>query len=226
MNGAVGPVTPSASVQKLPARDVEVLSAARNKRLAIETKIVAGPKSFNDKLLKCKLFCQVVATIDSHKYEYDDTLANDPTPVRIDANGNDTVYFSLLSFWPKAAVSESEGEPIQNSPCTIDFIVLYFISQPLFNYKPTASHHEYFMMKVSTIPVPTYPKNCKKCIGGLRLFFLLHIIMYVMLIVTITLADCANHAVRRYLFYAFNRGLPFGEFSKLMQHQQATRYSN
>jgi hypothetical protein len=50
--------------------------------------------------------------------------------------------------------------------------------------------------------------------------------MDVMLIDTTALADCANHAARRYLFYAFKCWLPFGEFRMLMQHQQATRYSN
>jgi hypothetical protein len=50
--------------------------------------------------------------------------------------------------------------------------------------------------------------------------------MDVMLIGTPILADCATHAASRYLFYAFKCGLPFGEFRKLMQHQQATRYSN
>jgi hypothetical protein len=226
LNGAVGPVAPIASVQKLPARDVEVLYASMNKHPAIETEIVADPELFEDKLLKCRLLCQVVAMIDSHEDEYDEAIANNRTRVRLDANGNDTVYVSPLSFWPKAIVSESEGEPIQNSSCTIDFIVLSFISQPLFDYNPTASHREYFMMKVSTITAPTDPKNRSKCIGGLRFFFLLRAIMDVMLIGTTTLADCANHAARRYLFYAFKCGLPFGEFRKLMHHQQATRYSN
>jgi hypothetical protein len=50
--------------------------------------------------------------------------------------------------------------------------------------------------------------------------------MDVMLIGTTTLADCANHAARRYLCYSFKCGLPFTEFRKLIQHQQATRYSN
>jgi hypothetical protein len=35
--GAVGPVAASASVQKLPVRDVGVLSASRNKRPVIKT---------------------------------------------------------------------------------------------------------------------------------------------------------------------------------------------
>jgi hypothetical protein len=78
-NGAVGPVAPSASVQKLPARDVTVLSASRNKRPAIETEIAADPESFNGKLLKCRLLCQVVAMINSHEDEYAYSLANDPT---------------------------------------------------------------------------------------------------------------------------------------------------
>jgi hypothetical protein len=104
--------------------------------------------------------------------------------------------------------------------------VLSFISQPLFNCNPTASHREYFMMKVSTLPAPTDPKNRSKCIGGLRFFFLLRAIMDVMLIGKTTLADCDNHAARRYLFYAFKCGLPFGEFRKFMQHQQSTRYRN
>jgi hypothetical protein len=104
--------------------------------------------------------------------------------------------------------------------------VLYFISQPLFDYNPTASHGEYLMMKVSTLPDPTNPKNRLKCIGGLRFFFLLRAIMDVMLIGTTALADCANHVARRNLFYAFKCGLPFGEFRKLIQHQQATHYSN
>jgi hypothetical protein len=107
-----------------------------------------------------------------------------------------------------------------------EFIVLYFISQPLFDYNPTDSHREYFMMKVSTIPAPTDPKNCSKCIGGLRFFFLLRAIMDVTLIGTTALDDCANHAARRYLVYAFKRGLTFGELRKLIQHQQATRYIN
>jgi hypothetical protein len=145
-------------------------------------------------------------------------------------NGYDSVYFSPLLFWPKAAVIEGEvegeGEPVQNSSCTIDFIVLSFISQPLFDYNPTDSHRGYFMMKVSTIPAPTDPKNRSKCIGGLRFFFLFRAIMDFMLIGTTTLADCANHAARQYLFYAFKCGLPFGEFQKLMQHQQATHYGN
>jgi hypothetical protein len=226
LNGAVGSVAPCSSVQKLPARDLEVLSASRNKRPAMETEIGAVPEFFDDKLLKCKLLCQVVAMIDSHEDEYNDAIANDPTRVRLDMNGNDTLYFSPLLFWPKAVVSESEGEPIQNSSCTIDFIVLSFISQPLFNCNPTTSHCEYFMMKVSTLPAPTNPKNRSKCIGGLIFFFLLCAIMDVMLIGTTTLAGCANHAERRYLCYAFKCGLPFGEFRKLMQHQQATRYSN
>jgi hypothetical protein len=119
LNGAVGSVAPCSLVQKLPARDVEVLSASRNKRPAMETEIVADPELFDDKLLKCRLLCQVVAMIDSHEDEYDEAIANDLTRVRLDANGNDTVYFPPLSFWPKAAVSESEGEPIQNSSCTI-----------------------------------------------------------------------------------------------------------
>jgi hypothetical protein len=113
-----------------------------------------------------------------------------------------------------------------SSCCTIEFIVLSCISQPLFDYNPTASHREYFMMKVSIIPAPNDPKNRSKCTGGLRFFFLLRVIMDVMLIGTTTLADCANHAERWYLFYAFKCGLTFGEFRKLMQHQQATRYSN
>jgi hypothetical protein len=119
LNGAVGSVAPCSSVQKLPARDVEVLSASRNKRPAMETEIVADPEFFDDKILKCRLLCQVVAMIDSHEDEYDEAIANDLTRARLDANGNDTVYFPPLSFWPKAAVSESEGEPIQNSSCTI-----------------------------------------------------------------------------------------------------------
>jgi hypothetical protein len=82
------------------------------------------------------------------------------------------------------------------------------------------------MMEVSTLPAPTDPKNCSKCIGGLIFFFSLRVIMDVMLIGTTTLADCANHAARRYLFYAFKCGLPFGEFRNFMHHQQATRYSN
>jgi hypothetical protein len=217
---------PCSSVQKLPARDVEVVYASRNKRPAMETEIVADPEFFDDKILKCRLLCQVVAMIDSHEDEYNDVIANNPTRVRLDANGNDTVYFSPLSFWPKVVVNESKGEPIQNSSCAIDFIVLYFISQLLFDYNPTASHREYFMMKVSTLPAPIDPKNRLKCIGGLRFFFLLRAIMDVMLIDTTTLADCANHAVRWYLFYAFKCGIPFGEFRKLMQHQQSTRYSN
>jgi hypothetical protein len=135
--------------------------------------------------------------------------------VSLDANGNDMVCLSPLSFWPKAAVSKSEGEPIQNLYCTIDFMVLYCISQPLFDYNPTASHREYFMMKVSTIPAPTDPKNRSKSIGGLIFFFLLRAIMDVMLIGMTTLADCANHAARRYLCYAFKCGLPFGKFGKL-----------
>jgi hypothetical protein len=171
LNGDVGPVAPSASVQKLPARDVEVLSTSRNKRPAIETEIVADPELFDEKLLKCRFLFQVVAMIDSHEDDNNDAIANDSTQVRLNVNGNDTIYFSPLSFWPKTAVSESEGEPIQISSCTIDFIVLYFISQPLFDYNPTASHREYFMMKLSTIPAPTYPKNRSKCIGGLRFFF-------------------------------------------------------
>jgi hypothetical protein len=114
LNGAVGPVAPSASVQKLPARDVEVLSASRNNRPAIATEIVADPESLYNKLLKCRLLCQVVAIIDSHEDEYDGALANDPTRVRLDANGNNTVYFSPLLFCPRAAVSKSEVELIQN----------------------------------------------------------------------------------------------------------------
>jgi hypothetical protein len=78
LNGVVGPVAPSTSVQKLNARDVEVLSASRNKRPAIETEIVADPELFNDTLLKCSLLCQVVVMIDSQEDEYDDALANDP----------------------------------------------------------------------------------------------------------------------------------------------------
>jgi hypothetical protein len=226
LNGAVGPVAPSASVQKLPARDVEVLSASRNKRPAIETEIVADPELFDDNLLKCRLLCQVVAMIDRHEDEYNDTLANDPSRVRLDVNGNDTVYFSPLSFWQKAMVRKSEGEPIQNSSSTFDFIVLSCISQPLFDSNPAASHREYFMMKVSTIPAPTDPKNRSKCIGGLRFFFLLRAIMDIILIGTTILADCANNAARWYLFYAFKCGLSCGEFHKLMQHQQATHYSN
>jgi hypothetical protein len=132
----------------------------------------------------------------------------------------------MISFWPKAAVSESEGEPIQNLSCTIDFIFLSFISQPLFDYNPTTSHREYFMMKVSTIPAPTDPENCSKRIGGIIFFFLLRAIMDVMLIGMTTLADCANNAARWYLLYAFKCGIPFGEFLKLMQHQQATHYSS
>jgi hypothetical protein len=81
-------------------------------------------------------------------------------------------------------------------------------------------------MKVSTITAPTDPKNLSKCIGGLIFFFLLRSIMDVLIIGTTTLADCANHAVGRYLFYAFKCGLPFGEFHKLIQHQQTTRYIN
>jgi hypothetical protein len=212
LNGDVDSVAPCSLVQKLPARNVEGLSASMNKRPAMETEIVAVPELFDDKLLKCRLLCQVVVMLDSHEDEYNDAIANDPTRVRLDVNGNDTVYFSPLSFWPKAAVSECEGEPIQNSSCTIDFIVMSFISQPLFNCNPTASHREYFMMKVSTLPALTDPKNCSKCISGLRFFFLLRAIMDVMLIGTTTLADCANHAARWYLFYAFKCGLPFEEF--------------
>jgi hypothetical protein len=116
--------------------------------------------------------------------------------VRLDANGNATVYFSPLSFWPKAAVSESEGDPIQNPSCTIDFTMFFCISQPLFNHSPKASHRDFFMIQNSTIPALTDAKNCSKCIGGLRFLFLLRAIMDVMLIGTITLADCANHAAR------------------------------
>jgi hypothetical protein len=110
--------------------------------------------------------------IGSHEDEYDNALTNDPTRVRLDAYGNDTVYFSPLSCWPKAAVSNSEGEPIQKKSYTIDFIVLPCISQPLFDYNPTASHREYFMIKVSTIPAPIDPKNHLKCIGGFKFFSL------------------------------------------------------
>jgi hypothetical protein len=46
LNGDVGPVAPSASGQKLPVRDVEAISASRNKRHAIETGILAGPIFF------------------------------------------------------------------------------------------------------------------------------------------------------------------------------------
>jgi hypothetical protein len=129
--------------------------------------------------------------------------------VRLDTNGNDTVYFSPLSFWPKAAVSKSEGEPILNSSCTIEFIVLSCTSQPLFDYNPTASHREYLMLKVSTIPAPINPNNRSKYIGGLRFFYLLRAIMDVMLMDTTILVDCANHASRWYLFYAFKCGPPF-----------------
>jgi hypothetical protein len=73
--------------------------------------------------------------------------------VHLGANGNDMVHFSSLSFWTKAALSESEGEPIQNSSCTIDFTIFFCISQPLFNYNPTASHSDFFIVKVSTIHV-------------------------------------------------------------------------
>jgi hypothetical protein len=47
-----------------------------------------------------------------------------------------------------------------------------------------------------------------------------------MLIGTTTLAECSNHAAIRYFFYDYKCGLPFIEFRKLMQHQQATHYSN
>jgi hypothetical protein len=104
--------------------------------------------------------------------------------------------------------------------------VLSFISQPLFNCNPTASHSEYVMMKMSTLPAPTDPKKCSKCIGGIIFLFLLRAIMDVMVIGTTTLADCANHASRRYICYAFKCGIPFGEFRNLMHHQQATRYRN
>jgi hypothetical protein len=68
------------------------------------------------------------------------------------------------------------------------------------------------MMKVSTIPVPTDARNRSKCIGWVIFFFLLCAIINVILIGTSTLAECADHAVRWYLFYAFKCGLPFGEF--------------
>jgi hypothetical protein len=123
-------------------------------------------------------------------------------------------------------VSKSEGEPIQNVSCTIDFAVFLCISQPLFNYNPTASHHDFSIMKISTIPAPTDTKNHSKSIGGLSFFFLLCAIMDFVLISTATLAECANHASMPYLFYAFKCGLPFIEFRKLMQHQQATCYIN
>jgi hypothetical protein len=55
LNGDVGYVAPCSSMQKLPARDVEVLSASRNKRPAMETEIVADPELSDDKLLKCRL---------------------------------------------------------------------------------------------------------------------------------------------------------------------------
>jgi hypothetical protein len=168
---------------------------------------------------------QVALSSCGHRDEYKDALENDPARVHLDANINDMVYCSSLSFWPKAAVSEGEGEPIQNLSCTIDFTMLFCISQPLFNYNPTASHRKYFIMKVTTIPAPIDDKTRSKCIGGLQFFFLLHAIMDVMLISTTSLADCASHAVRRYLFYAFRCGLPFSEFHKFIQHQQATRCS-
>jgi hypothetical protein len=82
------------------------------------------------------------------------------------------------------------------------------------------------MMKISTIPALTDAKNHLKCTGGLRFLFLLRAIMDVMLIDTTTLDECVDHAARHYLLYAFNCGLPFIEFRKLMQHQQATCYSN
>jgi hypothetical protein len=91
LNGAVGPVAPSASVQKLPARDVEVLSASRNKRPAIETEIAADPELFDNKLLRCRLLCQVVAMIGSHEDEYDDAIADDPTQVCLGTNGYDII---------------------------------------------------------------------------------------------------------------------------------------
>jgi hypothetical protein len=69
-----GPVASSASGQNLPARDDEAISASRKKRPAIKTEILAGPESFNDKLLKCRLHCKVVAVIDSHEDDYEDAL--------------------------------------------------------------------------------------------------------------------------------------------------------
>jgi hypothetical protein len=114
---------------------------------------------------------QVVAMIDSHEDEYTDAIANDPTRMRLDTHGNAMVYFSPLLFWSKAEVSESEGEPIQNLSCTIDFIVLSVISQPLFDCDPTASHREYFMMKMSNLPAPTDPKNVRSVLVGLDFSF-------------------------------------------------------
>jgi hypothetical protein len=96
LNGDVGSVAPCSLVQELPARDVEVLSASRKKRPAMETEIVDVPELFDDKLLKCRLLCQFVAMMDSHEDEYNDAIANDPTRVRLDADGNDTDYFSPL----------------------------------------------------------------------------------------------------------------------------------
>jgi hypothetical protein len=159
-----------------------------------------------------------VDTIDDNEDEYEDALQNDLACVRLEVNGDDIDYFSPLSCWPKAIHSVS---------CNIDFTFFLCISQPLFNYTPPDSHRDFLMMKVSTIPAPTNTKNCSKCIGGLRFLCLLCVTMDVMLISTTALDNyCANHAARQYMLYAFKCGLPFAEFRKLMQHQQATRYSN
>jgi hypothetical protein len=198
LNGDIGVIAASASGQKLPARDVEAIYVSRKKRPSIETEILAGPEYFNEKLLiNCRLLCQVVSMIDSHEDEYEYAHENDPARVRFVVIGNDTVHFSPLSFWPKAALNKSVGEPFQNFSCTIDFTIFFCVSQPLFNYNPKASHREFLIMKISTIPAPTDAKNCSKRIGGLR-FFLLLAIMDAMLIGTTTLAECANHAARLY----------------------------
>jgi hypothetical protein len=120
LNGVVGDVVSSASGQNLPTRDVEPIYVSRKKRPAIETETLAGPESFNDKLLKCRLLYQVVAMIGSHKDDYEDALENDPDRVRLHAHGNGTVRLSPFSCWPKAAVRESEGDSIQNLSCTVD----------------------------------------------------------------------------------------------------------
>jgi hypothetical protein len=52
LNSDVGPVASGVSGKKLPASEVEAICSSRKKRPEIETEILAGPESFNEKLLK------------------------------------------------------------------------------------------------------------------------------------------------------------------------------
>ena len=65
---------------------------------------------FSKTLLNCNLLSQAIELLDGQTDLYEESIENDVTRVRLEANGTDTIWFAREAFWPKPASSESEGE--------------------------------------------------------------------------------------------------------------------